>query len=87
VGTDVLEESIAFIIKVTRIGEQGTTLTVTSNWSTPLGRISDTPIKEMTFPPGTGTSNSRIYIPFRNHCSEMKHAKDEADTHLHSVPR
>jgi hypothetical protein len=34
VRTDVPEERIAFIIKVTRIGELGTTLAVTSNRST-----------------------------------------------------
>jgi hypothetical protein len=32
--TDVSEERIASIIRVTRIGELGTTLAVTSNWST-----------------------------------------------------
>jgi hypothetical protein len=34
VRTDVSEESIASIIRVTRIGELGTTLAVTSNRST-----------------------------------------------------
>jgi hypothetical protein len=32
VGTDVSEERSASIIRVTRIGELGTTLAVTSNW-------------------------------------------------------
>jgi hypothetical protein len=36
VKTDVLEESIASIIRVTRIGELGTTLTITSNRRTLL---------------------------------------------------
>jgi hypothetical protein len=34
VGTDVLEQHTASIIRVTRIGELGTTLTVTNNRST-----------------------------------------------------
>jgi hypothetical protein len=40
--TEVSEESIASIIRVTRIGEIGTTLAVTSNWSTL--RFSETPV-------------------------------------------
>jgi hypothetical protein len=34
VRTDVSEERIAYIIRVTRISELGTILAVTSNWST-----------------------------------------------------
>jgi hypothetical protein len=40
VRTDVLEEHSASIIKVTKIGELGTTLAVTSNRSTLLGSVS-----------------------------------------------
>jgi hypothetical protein len=39
VRTDVSEERIAFIIRVTRIGELGNTLTVINNRRTPVTRM------------------------------------------------
>jgi hypothetical protein len=36
IRTDVLEEHITSIVRVTRIGMLGITLAVTSNWSTPI---------------------------------------------------
>jgi hypothetical protein len=48
VRTDVSEELSAFIIRVTRIGELGTTLTVTSNRRTLRRNTKPQPLTEMS---------------------------------------
>jgi hypothetical protein len=44
VRTEASEERIAYIMRVTRIGEVGTTLAVTSNWSTLRASLQVCPI-------------------------------------------